>query len=102
MIDQEWLMEFGAKPVSYVDREQVKKMSDGQLTYSQVVSNRTNSQDWTAEKEWRLAGDLRLTHVPFSKAFVFVPSMAEAVAIQHLSRWPIAVCDHSHKLSSLP
>ncbi len=101
MIDQEWLIEFGVKPVSYVDREQVKKMSDRQLTYSQIVSNRTNSQDWTAEKEWRLAGDLRLTHVPFSKAFVFVPSMAEAVAIQHLSRWPIAVCDHSHKLSSL-
>jgi len=93
MIDQEWLMEMGVKPVSYVDREQAKKMSDGQLTYSQIVSNRTTSQDWTAEKEWRLAGDLRLTHVPFSKAYVFVPSMAEAVAIQHLSRWPIAVCD---------
>lgn len=93
MIDQEWLMEMGVKQVSYVDRAQAKKMSDGQLTYSQIVSNRTTSQDWTAEKEWRLAGDLRLTHVPFSKAYVFVPSMAEAVAIQHLSRWPIAVCD---------
>jgi len=91
MIDRDWLEKNGAKQVSYIDRMTAKQTSDDALAFCQVLSNETHSKDWRKEQEWRIAGDVRLSRVPFSKAIVFVPTLAEAKTIQALSRWPIAV-----------
>lgn len=90
MIDRAWLQSQGARQVQYVSREIAMQMSQEDRTYAQVVTNRSNSQDWRAEQEWRMAGDLRLHTLPFSKAVVFVPTRRDALHLQHLSRWPIA------------
>jgi len=91
MIDKEWLVAQGAQRVNYIDRETAKGLKDRDLTFSQVVSKATGAQDWREEQEWRISGDLRLNRIPFSKAVVFVPTVAEARALQYLSRWPLAV-----------
>lgn len=95
MIDRDWLESNGAKQVSYIDRITARKTSDDALAYCQVLSNESNSADWRKEREWRIAGDVRLGQVPFSKAIVFVPTLADAKTIQPLSRWPIVVTSPS-------
>ena len=91
MIDRDWLERNGARQVSYIDPETAKQSSDDELAFCQVLSAESNSTDWRKEQEWRIAGDIRLNQVPFSKAIVFVPTIAEAKTIQPLSRWPIVV-----------
>ena len=91
MIDRDWLERNGARQVSYIDSITARQTSDDALAYCQVLSNESNSADWRKEQEWRIAGDVRLGQVPFSKAIVFVPTLADAKKIQPLSRWPIVV-----------
>ena len=93
MIDADWLQQIGAKPVSYIDSGVAKKMSEHELPFCQVVTNVDGPTNWRQEKEWRVAGDIRLCKVPFSKAIVFVASRADARVLQSISRWPIAVVD---------
>lgn len=89
MIDREWLIEQGAKKVEYITPEEAKHRDANQLLYCQVVKSRGGKNDWSSEQEWRLAGDLRLHHVPYEKCFIIVPDDLEAKKIQRLSRWPI-------------
>ncbi len=96
MIDRDWLESNGARQVTYIDRATAKQASEEELGFCQVISNESGSQDWRNEQEWRIAGDVRLSQVPFSKAIVFVPTMADARAIQSLSRWPIAIAMGQH------
>jgi len=91
MIERAWLESNGAKQVSYIDRANATQMSKDALAFCQVVSSDSNSTDWRTENEWRIAGDVRLSKLPFSKAIVFVPTYSEAKAIQPISRWPIVV-----------
>ena len=89
MIEQEWLIEQGAKRVEYISPEEAKHRDLDSLMHCQVVTSHGGKHDWTAEQEWRIAGDLRLHRVPFEKCFVFVPNDLEARKIQRVSRWPI-------------
>ena len=89
LIDLEWMVEQGARPVQYISPEEAKLRDADSLVYCQVVSSHGGKHDWTQEQEWRVAGDLRLHRVPFEKCFVFVPNDSEAKKIQRISRWPI-------------
>ncbi len=93
MIDRDWLIQQGAKQVSYIHREAIKTRSDEELAFCQVISDERSSTDWREEQEWRVAGDLRLSSVPFSKAIVFVATQTEAVELQRYSFWPIAIAN---------
>ena len=93
MIDSDWLQQNGARPVSYIDSGVAKKTNENELPFCQVVTSVEGPTDWRQEKEWRVAGDIRLCKVPFSKAIVFVASCADARVLQSISRWPIAVVD---------
>ena len=95
MIDLDWMIEQGAKPVQYISPEEAKHREADSLVYCQVVSSHGGKHDWTQEQEWRVAGDLRLHRVPFEKCFVFVPNDSEAKKIQRLSRWPILSLDQA-------
>ncbi|MFM8571959.1 MAG: hypothetical protein ACKOAU_10210, partial [Pirellula sp.] len=46
-------------------------------------------RDWTIEREWRLAGDLRLAQLPTHGVFIFVSTRSEALALAHYTRWPV-------------
>ena len=94
MFDLPWLEKLGAKQVSYIDPKTAGKMIDEDLAFCQVVSNESEAIDWREEEEWRIAGDLRLNQIPFSKAIVFVATQSEAKFLQPLSRWPIAFTRH--------
>jgi hypothetical protein len=89
MVDRQWLQERGAMPVRYVNKQQARSMSDQELAFAQVVDNQSHSQDWTQEQEWRLANDLRLSQLPFSKGLVFVANKSDAKVVTPLARWPV-------------
>lgn len=91
MIDRDWLIQHGAKQVSYIDSVTAKTKTAEELTFCQVVSNTPGATHWQKEQEWRVPGDVRLSFIPFSKAIVFVPTIAEATEIQKISSWPIAI-----------
>ncbi len=91
MIERRWLVEQGAKKVTYIDRLAAKSKTSEELAFSQIVSKEPTSTDWSEEQEWRFAGDLRLNAIPFSKAIVFVPTLSDAMAVQPISPWPIAI-----------
>jgi len=91
MIDREWLIQRGAKKVTYVDPSVAKTMSADGMAFCQTVSSHSGSTDWREENEWRVPTDLRLNTIPFSKAVVFVSALSEAKELQRLSRWPIAI-----------
>ena len=75
--------------MEYISPDQAKLRDYDELMYCQVVTSHGGKQDWTQEREWRIAGDLRLNRVPFEKCFVFVPTDIEAKQVQAFSRWPI-------------
>ena len=91
MIDWDWLLQNGARQVSYIDPVVAKKTSMDELPYCQVVASSQGATNWRQEQEWRVAGDIRLSKVPFSKAIVFVPNRHDASVLRTLSRWPIAI-----------
>ncbi len=93
MIEREWLVQHGAKQVSYIDRATAKKRTDEELAFCQITSSESGSIDWREEHEWRSPGDLRLSSIPFSKAIVFVATLAEAIELQKFSFWPIAIAN---------
>jgi hypothetical protein len=53
--------------------------------------HQTRPRDWTQEREWRHLGDVELASIPADRAFVFVPSAAEAEQVVAASRWPVVV-----------
>lgn len=89
MIDREWLSSAGALPVRYVSKQQLETAHPLELPFYQVIAPSKSAHDWREEREWRYVGDLRLIHVPFDKAFVFVPTLPEAACLSRVSRWPV-------------
>jgi hypothetical protein len=81
----------GARPVQYLHPTEIARCDTEELPYVQPASDSSHGRDWSFEREWRMAGDLRLTKIAFEDAFVFVPSQEEAALISHLSRWPVVV-----------
>jgi hypothetical protein len=86
-----WLQSLGARPVRYVPHADVAACGSEELSFVQPSGPIDGARDWSFEKEWRIAGDLRLHEVGPNDAWVFVPSEAEARAIAHESRWPVVV-----------
>lgn len=87
------LVTHGARPVQYLNATDIAGCDADQLPYVQPANDSSHGRDWSFEREWRVAGDLRLAKIAFEDAFVFVPSQAEAALICHLSRWPVVVTE---------
>jgi hypothetical protein len=90
------LERLGGRPVIYGDKVQWTQLPvEDQPFFQTVIGNQTKHSEndhkssWETEREWRILGDIHLTLIPFSEAFVFVPSMQEAIHLQHLSRFPV-------------
>ncbi len=97
-VRRERLIELGAKPVVYVEREVLRELSADDLSYAQVKSSRIGNEivDWTREREWRLADGLRLALLGPADAVIFVPDVSAARRIAPLSRWPVVLLDKGH------
>lgn len=88
-IKTDFLERLGARPVRYLAKKQIESMEPDQQAFCQPLAQKEGDRDWTTEREWRLANDLRLAHLPSDAAFVFVARDCEAQAISHHSRWPV-------------
>lgn len=93
MFDREWLASIGAQPVRYVNKSESDSIDKSELPFCQFMAGGSSQRDWSDEREWRILGDLRLVHIPFDKAFVFVPTRNEAQFLCRISRWPIIYMD---------
>ena len=83
------LMDLGARPVTYLRESVIRKLSAEEQPFTQPEPSRLGDRDWTEEREWRVAGDLRLHSIHFWEAFVFTPNLPTAMQLAPISRWPV-------------
>lgn len=88
-IDRDFLISIGAREVIYGDDAAWRSLPASSRPLFQLVND--GSTDWRIEQEWRVISDIDLSQVPAEKAFVFVPSEAEARHVARISRWPVVV-----------
>lgn len=94
-IRRDWLERRGARPVTYGGDAEWQRLAVEDRPWFQRRNSRRGRSgrtlDWTVEQEWRIRGDLDLTSLPATAAFVFVPDEAAAARIADSSRWPVLV-----------
>ena len=82
----------GAQKVRYLADATDDLLAQGDSVF-QVRNTRSNSTDWSREREWRLEGDLDLRRLRPGDAVVFVPNHQAATILAPLCRWPITILD---------
>lgn len=92
-IRRSWLQSRGAQPVRYLSHSELAACALDEQPFVQPRGPGDGTRDWSYEKEWRIAGDVRLHEIGPNDAWVFVPSTAEASALAHESRWPVVVAE---------
>jgi len=80
VIDREWLLEHGAKPVLYGTDDLLDSIDESCHPFFQPI--RSLRYTWTEEREWRIVNDLNLNTVPDDKKFAITRTLAEAKHIQ--------------------
>jgi hypothetical protein len=88
-IRRDWMEDRGARRVTYAGNSDWQEMPAADRPYFQHV--RTGKLDWTVEREWRHPGDLELTELAPSDAFLFAPSVDDARMLLAISPWPVTV-----------
>jgi len=83
------LMDLGARPVTYLQQRVIRALPLEEQPFAQPSPSRHGDRDWTEEREWRVAGDLRLHSIAFSDAFVFTANRLTAMQLAPISRWPV-------------
>jgi len=78
-LTQESVADLGAGPVIYGSKEDFQHLPDDLKHLFQA--QRGSSEDWTAEREWRVRGDLLLSGTIFQEMVVIVPTQDEAMAV---------------------
>jgi predicted Rossmann fold nucleotide-binding protein DprA/Smf involved in DNA uptake len=76
---RESLADPGVAPAIYGSKEDYTHLPDNMKHLFQA--QRSASDDWTAEREWRVMGDLTLSHDIFREMVVIVPTRGEAMAV---------------------
>lgn len=90
------LEKLGGRPVNYGPSEIWTQLPEEERPFFQAIADSrstsvSNGQQhsWEEEREWRVTSDVRLASIPFTDAFVFVPTKDEAIYLQRFSRFPI-------------
>ena len=83
------LENIGCRRVRYLHKPQIDQLDPSEQTFCQPLPSNPGCRDWTVEKEWRLASDLRLAHIPPNDAFLLVAHVWQAKLLAHYSRWPV-------------
>jgi hypothetical protein len=89
------LRELGARPVIYGDEQVWRDLAVEERPFFQPRTsqgrNSKRTYDWSAEREWRLVGDLLLEKIPSDAARLFAPTTEEAQRLARVSHWPVVV-----------
>ncbi len=90
-IRHELLQKLGARAVVYGDESDLDALPAEDRVWFQARYSQSKSEtiDWSHEQEWRLPGDLDLSLLSASDAFVFVRTQAEVAQIEPLCDWPV-------------
>jgi len=73
----DWLQSRGARAVRYGEEDEWEDLQSEERPYFQKKQSKTTGghvMDWTAEREWRFAGDVPLDEIPPDAAWWFVPT----------------------------
>jgi len=70
------LLEMGARPVTYASREVLEAVPANERRFTQI--EKTEKYCWSAEAEWRVAGDIDLSTVPMHEMLAVVEFTHEA------------------------
>ena len=97
LVRQAALQQLGAHPVLYRPETEYAALPDEQKPYFQpttpsnagVASHAVARNDWSAEREWRLLGDLLLWKLPGDAVLFFVRTQQEALQLSRCSAWPV-------------
>lgn len=87
----------GARSVIYVDRDFEPEIPPASRWR---IQPRGKTFDWTAEREWRLRGDIDLRHLASDEAIVFVDREAEVSRLAD-SPWPVVAIESLRQLANL-
>ncbi|MBF0530904.1 MAG: hypothetical protein HQK55_16875, partial [Deltaproteobacteria bacterium] len=91
IISRKKLRTLGATPVIYGDGQTWSRLPPNQRYRFQMSSS--GGQEWRAEKEWRLSGDLELSLFASTELTIVLPSMREAEEISVTFGYPTLVLD---------
>ncbi len=89
-IRRDVLQQLGGKPVLYGSEEHWNQLSASDRPFFQKTTP-DGVIDTAAEREWRIAGDLRLDRLPTGSVCVFVPTAEDALRLQPACEHPICV-----------
>lgn len=87
-IRKQILVALGARRVIYGHEDIFRSLSVRDKHFFQLT--KPGGYDWTAEKEWRLLGDLDLSEIPRSHIAAVVPTLEEADKISRSYDVPVA------------
>lgn len=90
-IRRDALCKLGARPVIYGTATEFEALNDADKPWFQkrTSTSRTSQIDWSIEQEWRLPGDVDLTLISQTDAFVFVRFESEVSLIASVCEWPV-------------
>lgn len=85
------LSKLGARPVIYGTAAEFEALNNADKPWFQQRTSTSQSSeiDWSIEQEWRLPGDVDLTLISQTDAFVFVRSESEVSLIASVCEWPV-------------
>lgn len=86
LIDRDLLADLGAQPVIYGTDEDFDRLTSEQRAFFQ---SQGSTHDWTAEKEWRMIGDLDLGSLPKQLVHVFTATRRQALHIAARHPWSV-------------
>ncbi|MEO8269870.1 MAG: hypothetical protein ABI557_09120, partial [Aureliella sp.] len=91
LIRRDVLQQFGAREVIYGDDVDFGKLTESDKPYFQPMMRRTNKsmESWAEEREWRVAGDVRLRELPDDSVMHFVRTRIEAQQLSRYAQWPV-------------
>lgn len=87
-IRKDILVALGARRVIYGYEDVFRSLPDQDKHFFQLT--KPGGYDWTAEKEWRLLGDVALSNIPRSYVAAIVPTLEEAARISSIHDVPVA------------
>jgi hypothetical protein len=88
-IRRSWLEQRGARPVEYLNRSEFDQCPSERIAFAQPIGQAAGAFDWTQEREWRVAHDVRLQDLGIGDGFLFVANKAEAACLAHDAKLPV-------------
>jgi hypothetical protein len=88
-IRRSWLVARGARPVEYLNRSEFDQCPSERIAFAQPIGQAAGAFDWTQEREWRVAHDVRLQDLGLGDGFLFVATKAEAACLAHDAKLPV-------------